>query len=333
MRRWAILRDRPGALESVAISFLCIAVVFLLWWLLTAGPVEKRVIDPITLPSVSETLRSFPKLWFDRALARSAMWSLARVLGGFALAGAVAVPLGVLAGVFLRLQSFLKPLSIFGRNIPVAALIPLTLMWFGLGEVQKVMFIFFASVSFVFFDSVNAVQGVPDSYLDAAYTLGARSSPRHGFRWALVMGLGYGAAFATMFLLLVNRPLATDAALRATWNVHLVFMILLGVVLGTALWFPIVTFQAIRKVIFPLAMPDIVNSLRLLFGLAFGYIMLAEVINAEFGLGAIINISQRQGPREHIYLALLLIALLAFAIDRAILSLQRRMFPYRQVGD
>jgi ABC-type nitrate/sulfonate/bicarbonate transport system permease component len=60
--------------------------------------------------------------------------------------------------------------------------------------------------------------------------------------------------------------------------------------------------------------------------------MLAEVINAEYGLGAIINLSQRQGPREHIYLSLILIALLAFAIDRAIIAVQRRLFPYRTVG-
>lgn len=83
----------------------------------------------------------------------------------------------------------------------------------------------------------------------------------------------------------------------------------------------------------PLAMPDVMNSLRLLFGLAFGYIMLAEVINAERGLGAIINMSQRQGPREHIYLVLIIISLLAFGIDRGILTLQRWCFPYRRIGE
>ena len=75
-------------------------------------------------------------------------------------------------------------------------------------------------------------------------------------------------------------------------------------------------------------MPHIANSLRLLFGLAFGYIMLAEVINAKAGLGYIINMSQRQGPREHIYLCLIIIALLAFTIDRCALWLQHRLFPY-----
>ena len=50
----------------------------------------------------------------------------------------------------------------------------------------------------------------------------------------------------------------------------------------------------------PLALPRIYGSLRSLFGLAFGYIMLAELINAKHGLGYLLSTSQRRGPhREH----------------------------------
>jgi hypothetical protein len=185
----------------------------------------------------------------------------------------------------------------------------------------------------VFFDSVNAVEGVPDSYLDAAHTLGARFAPKEGLVRAIAAGIIYGLVFAAACLLLSKQPGPGDAGLRASWHVRLYVTSVGGALLGFALWFPMASFQAIRKVLLPLAMPDIVNSLRLLFGLAFGYIMLAEVINAEFGLGAIINLSQRQGPREHIYLSLLLIALLAFGIDRGMLSVQRRLFPYRRAGE
>ena len=105
-----------------------------------------------------------------------------------------------------------------------------------------------------------------------------------------------------------------------------------GFVIGFALWFPIEGQQVLRKVLLPLALPDIVNSLRLIFGLAFGYIMLAEVINAQHGLGSLIIMSQRQGPREHIYLCLLIISALAWGIDRLILRLQRHLFPYLKNG-
>ncbi|MBI5092749.1 MAG: ABC transporter permease subunit [Candidatus Hydrogenedentes bacterium] len=333
LRRWVTIRDRPSAFEALCASLLCVALVVLLWYALTAGRPEERIIDPVTLPSVGETMGQFHRLWFERAVARSAMWSLGRVVGGFVLAAAVAVPLGVVAGSFLRLNFFLRPLSIFGRNIPIAALIPLTMMWFGLDEIQKVMFIFLASVAFVFFDSVNAVQGVPDSYLDAAYTLGARFTPREGAIRSVIGGVIYGLVFAAAYYLLAQRPGPADTQMWAGWRVGFCLTGCAGLVTGVALWFPITAYQPIRKVLFPLAMPDIVNSLRLLFGLAFGYIMLAEVINATYGLGAIILTSQRVGPREHIYLSLMLIALLAFGIDRGILSVQRWLFPYRRVGE
>ena len=118
------------------------------------------------------------------------MISLARVLGGFMLAAAIGVPLGVVCGSYLRVNAFFKPLVIFGRSIPIAALIPLTMVWFGLGEFNKVMFIFLATIAFVIFDTVNTVHAVPDRFIDTAYTLGARGSRKracgspHSPAWA-----------------------------------------------------------------------------------------------------------------------------------------------------
>ena len=156
-----------------------------------------------------------------------------------------------------------------GRNIPVAALIPLTFSFFGIDEFQKVMFIFIACVAFIIDDTAAAVWAIENRYIDTAYTLGA------------------------------NRR------------------------------------QIILKVIFPLALPNIFNSLRLLFGLAFGYIMLAELIkfgNESGGLGDIINTSLRRGYQTHIILVLLLIPLVAFAIDRILFWVQRELFPYQYGG-
>jgi taurine transport system permease protein len=83
-------------------------------------------------------------------------------------------------------------------------------------------------------------------------------------------------------------------------------------------------------VLFPLALPDIVSSLRFQFGLAFGYIMLAEAIAAENGLGAMLNVNEKRGNIEQNYLLLFVIAAIAFAIDWGIRTLQRGVFPYRK---
>jgi NitT/TauT family transport system permease protein len=244
-----------------------LALLLLVWWIVTMGPVETRMVSPVVLPSPVEVFGSFSSLLNDRALVQSIAATLKRVLLGFGLAILVGVPLGILAGSWRVFEATSAPLALFGRNLPVAALIPLTILWFGIDETQKVMFIFIACVPFVYSDTVRAVAGVPDRYVETAQTLGAS-------KW-----------------------------------------------------------QIISKVLVALALPDIYNSLRHLFGMAFGYIMLAELINASYGLGYLLMTSQRRGLSEHIILILMVIGLLAFAIDRMLYFFQRGLFPYRPADE
>ena len=93
------------------------------------------------------------------------------MVSGFGLATLVGVPLGILCGCFSRVNAFFLPITLFGRNIPVAALIPLTFSLFGIDELQKVMFIFIASVAFIISDTARAIGEVREAYVDSAYTL------------------------------------------------------------------------------------------------------------------------------------------------------------------
>ena len=262
------LRVAPPPVTRRLVGAGAMAVVVLLWWLATAGAAaENRLISPVILPSPAEVIRSFPSLLNDRGLMQSIAATLKRVLIGFGLAVLVGVPLGIIAGSWRVVEAAGSPLALFGRNLPVAALIPLTILWFGIDETQKLMFIFIATVPFVYADAVAAIANVPDRYVETAQTLGATS------------------------------------------------------------------FQIVRKVLVALALPDIYNSLRHLFGLAFGYIMLAELINAQHGLGYLLMTSQRRGMSEHIILILMIIGLLAFGIDRLLFWFQRGLFPYRVVEE
>ena len=94
--------------------------------------------------------------------------------------------------------------------------------------------------------------------------------------------------------------------------------------------------QIISKVIFPLALPNIFNSLRLLFGIAFGYIMLVEVDQSCGRLRRIGLYHQHcpnaQDSRAHIILVLLIIPIVALAIDRVLFWIQRELFPYQYGG-
>ena len=88
--------------------------------------------------------------------------------------------------------------------------------------------------------------------------------------------------------------------------------------------------QAVLRVLLPVAWPDIYQSLRLGFGVGWSYILLVEMVDIGMGLGGIIIGSQRRGPREHIYLVLLVIVAVAFLTDKVWAVVGRRLFPYRQ---
>jgi NitT/TauT family transport system permease protein len=87
--------------------------------------------------------------------------------------------------------------------------------------------------------------------------------------------------------------------------------------------------QAVRRVLLPISWPDIWQAMRLGFGVGWSYILLAEMVAAEGGVGWIIISSQRVGPREHIYLVLVFIVLVAFLTDKLWAAAGRWLFPYR----
>lgn len=262
--RFFKLREQPSLMARMVAGSLCVLMLLGLWAFLTKGKPEERILPPGVIDSPGETFASFHSLWFDRELTRNLALSLERVLIGFGLAALIGVPLGIVCGTWPIVNAFVAPVSVFGRNVPISALVPLTLVWFGIGELQKSMFIFVASVMFVVFDASRAIVSVDEKYIQTALTLGASKR------------------------------------------------------------------QVLFKVLVPLALPDIFGSLRLLFGLAFGYIILAELIGANGGVGYLIAVSQRNGPKEHIYLILFAITLVAYGIDRLLLFTQHSLFPYRE---
>lgn len=264
------LRTPIAAWQALLCSASCLALCYGAWWFVTHGEAEERIFSPLVLPSPSETFSRFSFLWHDMRLVENTLASLRRVVIGFGLAVAVGVPIGVLCGCFSWVNAFFAPLTLFGRNVPMAALLFLTFAFFHTGETQKYMFIFLACVAFIVGDAADTIREVGTAYVDTALTLGA------------------------------NRV------------------------------------QVILKVLFPLALPGMFNSLRLLFGLAFGYIMLAEAVKATRqvgGLGFIINQAQSRGSSKAIIILLvLIIPIVALAVDRVLFFIQCQLFPYRYGG-
>jgi ABC-type nitrate/sulfonate/bicarbonate transport system permease component len=150
-----------------------------------------------------------------------------------------------------------------------------------------------------------------------------RSVPMGALLPLTLMLFSTGEKQKEMFIFLAVSPFVFSDTVRAISTVPQRYV-------ETALTLGASRFQVIRKVLFPLALPDIVSSLRFQFGLAFGYIMLAEAINPERGLGAMLNVNEKRGLIEQNYLLLFIIAAIAFAIDWGVRTFQRGVFPYRK---
>lgn len=103
-----------------------------------------------------------------------------------------------------------------------------------------------------------------------------------------------------------------------------------NVYLQTAYTLGVKRWQMIKRVLFPIAFPQIIQAMRMGFGVGWTYIILAEMVAADRGLGQIIIIAQRRGPREHIYLVLLAIVLIAYLTDKLWAKLYDYLFPYKR---
>ncbi|WP_431603985.1 ABC transporter permease [Acidovorax soli] len=185
-----------------------------------------------------------------------------RVMGGFLLATAIAVPLGIAMGAYKPVEAFFEPFISFCRYLPASAFIPLLILWAGIGETQKLLVIFIGSVFQIVLMVAVTVGGARRDLVEAAYTLGAGSS---------------------------------------------------GIV---------------RRVLIPGAAPGIAETLRLVLGWAWTYVIVAELIGSASGIGHMIMDSQALLNTGQIIFGIIIIGIIGLISDLAFKTLNRRLFAW-----
>lgn len=100
-------------------------------------------------------------------------WSLWRVIGGFFLGSLIGIPLGYAMGLSNWFRGWFDPIVEFMRPVPPLALIPLVIIWFGIGEEGKIVLLFLAALWIMTIAARAGVSGVRISKIHAAYSLGA----------------------------------------------------------------------------------------------------------------------------------------------------------------
>jgi len=293
------IREKLPAGRRQLVSAASVIAFLFLWWLLTwpllppletaattvadapelggnarelGGATEEQVAEPqprpiipaFILPAPQDVLMSLVVLHKEQALVRSAARSLYRITVAFFLAALVAIPLGLIMGTYPPIRNVIEPLSGPLRYLPISAVYPLFILWFGIGDVMKVIFLFVGIVVYLLPLVIEAVLNVDQVYLDTAYTLGA--NPR----------------------------------------------------------------QIIFRVLLPGAWPGIFEACRVLYGVGWTYVILAELIHAEYGLGYLLTQAQRRQHIDWIYALILVVLLLGVGTNYVFVLTGRRLFAWKE---
>lgn len=254
---FALRRDIPRGIYNTAAAAGFLSIIAAWWWLSHSGNVETAY-----LPTPETVWATLLEVLRDKTVWQDMKISFLRVTGGFLLSAAIALPLGVWMGSWKIVEGFVQPLTEFIRYVPVPALIPILMLFFGIEEWSKVMLIFVGTFFQLVLMVADEVRRVPQELLAVSYTLGAQRG------------------------------------------------------------------EAVRLVLLRAALPGIFDALRLCNGWAWTYLVVAELIAANEGLGYRVLKFYRFVQTPKIYVYLFLLGALGLLLDFLFRKFNARAFHW-----
>ena len=144
---------------------------------LSLTPYKGWQMQPVWLPSPEAVWSRLTKIasegYKNFSLFEHLGWSLLRVVVGFFAGALIGIPLGYAMGLSGWFRGWFDPIVEFMRPVPPLALIPLVIIWFGIGEQGKIILLFLASLWIMTISARAGVSGVNIAKIHAAYSLGA----------------------------------------------------------------------------------------------------------------------------------------------------------------
>jgi ABC-type nitrate/sulfonate/bicarbonate transport system permease component len=249
--------------ESRALGVTALIGVVGLWVLISA----LGVVPPARLPAPWDVATALIGLAWNAEhqtspLALAIGWSLYRVGAALLAVCAVGIPTGVLMGASPKVNAFLSPLVDPLRSAPIVAVLPILMIWLGIGEIAKIAFLWLGAVVYLVPMVRDAIRAVPQEYITLSYDIGA-------------------------------TPLET------VWHT-----------------------------ILPLARPRIFDAIIVSVGIEWTYITVAEYLNADQGLGYIIQTARKLSAMDQVVGGILVILLLALLTDKLLRVIKAWAFPW-----
>ncbi|WP_198955524.1 ABC transporter permease subunit [Frankia sp. CcI49] len=215
------------------------------------------------LASPWTVVTTFADLMGSGELPRAILVSLRRAGSGLLLGGFIGITLALLAGLFRLGEDLIDAAVQMIRTVPFVGLIPLFIIWFGIGERPKTALVAFGVAFPLYLNTYAGIRNVDATLVEAARTVG----------------------------------------------------------LGRA--------GLIRHVILPGALPNVLVGLRFSLGIAWLALIFAEQINANRGLGHLMNRAQEFQRTDIIVVCLVVYALLGLAVDAVVRLLERLLLSWR----
>ncbi len=163
----------PGEGNSVYISVVTVIVMFAVWYTITA----MGLIKPLFLPSPYAVFEQFYEYVTgaanDKPLWEHFAMSMFRVFAAFLLACVTAIPIGIAMGMNRVARGIFDPPIEFYRPLPPLAYLPLVIIWFGIGELPKVLLIFLSCFAPLALAARSGMKSATQEQINAAYSMGA----------------------------------------------------------------------------------------------------------------------------------------------------------------
>jgi NitT/TauT family transport system permease protein len=188
--------------------------------------------------------------------------STMRILVAFLISAALAVPLGLLMGTYQTIDAVFEPVVDFLRYVPVPSLLPLFVLWAGIGEGPKFLVLFAGTFLQLIVLVRDSTRAVPVLLYDAARTLGARDG------------------------------------------------------------------QLLRGVTIPYLLPTLYDHLRVTLGWCWTYLVIAELIAVDRGVGFVIKEAQRFSAGDRLFVCFLTLGAIGLLTDTIMKQLRPVVFPY-----
>lgn len=161
-------RSHVAARLGAALRVAWLPLLLLAVWALVT---ELGLVRPLFLPGPRDLWRSFVEL--SPVLPKALLISFSMIIAGFVLGSALGIALGMVISYPSLFSGSLGALFNIVRPVPIFALIPLFVLWFGIGPAPQIALISFGCLVIVGVATAEAIRNTPRIYIQAARTLGA----------------------------------------------------------------------------------------------------------------------------------------------------------------